>query len=67
MNADGDGATGDGATAGVKGCSGLVLPALEEMVSRHFPIEDSREPQEGSEEATTFAQLLGGLLSAFAR
>lgn len=44
-----------------------VLPALEEMIARHFPIEDSREPAEGSEEATAFALLLRGLLSVFVR
>lgn len=44
-----------------------MLPALEEMLSRHFPIEDSREPAEGSEEATAFARLLRGLLCAFVR
>lgn len=47
--------------------SAVVLPALEEMISRHFPIEDSREPVEGSEEATAFALLLRGLLNAFVR
>lgn len=46
---------------------GAVLPALEEMMSRHFPIEDSREPEEGSEQATAYAQLLRGLLAAFVR
>lgn len=45
----------------------LVLPALEEMVSRNFPIEDSREPAEGSEEATAFALLLRSLLNVFVR
>lgn len=45
----------------------LLLPALEEMVSRHFPIEDSREPAEGSEEATAFALLLRSLLNVFVR
>lgn len=54
---------GDGADGG----EGVVLPALEEMVARHFPIEDSREPKEGSEQATTFARLLRGLLAAFVR
>lgn len=44
-----------------------VVPALEEMVARHFPIEDSREPEEGSEQATAFALLLRGLLGAFVR
>ena len=45
----------------------VLLPALEEMVARHFPIEDSREPEEGSEQATAFALLLRGLLGAFVR
>lgn len=44
-----------------------VLPALEEMISRHFPLEDSREPAEGSEEATAYALLLRGLLSVLVR
>lgn len=44
-----------------------VLLALEEMIARHFPIEDSREPVEGSEEATAFALLLRSLLAVFVR
>eukprot|EP00903_Cladosiphon_okamuranus_P011333 g10683.t1 len=61
--------TGPGGPVGSgKGPRGAaVLPALEEMVARHFPIEDSREPEEGSEQATAFALLLRGLLGAFVR
>lgn len=61
------GGTGAGGPAvGEEGPGGAaLLPALEEMMSRHFPIEDSREPEEGSEQATAFALLLRGLLGAF--
>ncbi|CAM9437887.1 unnamed protein product, partial [Discosporangium mesarthrocarpum] len=59
---------------GVTGSSGQgsdiekqVLLALEEMMATHFPIDNSHEPKEGSEEATVFALLLRGLLDAFAR
>lgn len=44
-----------------------VLSALEEMVARHFPLDDSREPDQGSQEAKNFALLLRGLLRTFAR
>lgn len=47
--------------------SARVLRALEEMIARHFPIENSREPAEGSKEAAAFAVLLRGLLGAFVR
>lgn len=61
-------AAAGGPVADEEGPGGAVLlPALEEMVSRHFPIEDSREPEEGSEQATAFALLLRGLLGAFVR
>ncbi|CAM9566377.1 unnamed protein product, partial [Ectocarpus sp. 13 AM-2016] len=63
-----DGAGGAGASAGGKRKpDGLVMPALEEMMSMHFPIDNSREPEEGSEQATAFALLLRGLLGAFVR
>lgn len=62
------GADGAGASAGGKGKpDGLVMPALEEMMSMHFPIDNSREPEEGSEQATAFALLLRELLGAFVR
>lgn len=44
-----------------------VLSALEEMVARHFPLDDSREPAQGSQEAKNFALLLRGLLRTFVR
>lgn len=70
--APGAGGGQDGIDAGGGGDQGrrveiIVLPALEEMVATHFPIEDSREPEEGSEQATTFARLLRGLLAAFVK
>ena len=62
---DGGGGVGDGMGSGEN--SARVLRALEEMMSRHFPIENSREPVEGSKEAAAFALLLRGLLGAFVR
>lgn len=62
---DGGGGVGEGVGGGES--SAQVLRALEEMMSRHFPIENSREPAEGSKEAAAFALLLRGLLGAFVR
>lgn len=62
-----DGGSGAGEGAGRGESSARVLRALEEMMSRHFPIENSREPVEGSKEAAAFASLLRGLLGAFIR
>lgn len=60
---------GSGVGGGSEGESGgrIIFAALEEMISLHFPIDDSREPAEGSKEATVFAVLLRSLLSVFAR
>lgn len=44
-----------------------VLSALEEMVARHFPLDDSREPAQGSQEAKNFALILRCLLKTFVR
>ena len=63
----GDGGSGAGEGMGGRESSARVLRALEEMMSRHFPIENSREPVEGSKEAAAFAMLLRGLLGAFVR
>lgn len=62
---DGGDDVGEGVGGGDN--SARVLRALEEMMSRHFPIENSREPVEGSKEAAAFALLLRGLLGAFVR
>lgn len=66
-NSDDERTPTNDSTGGSRDYQATTLRALEEMVSRHFPLDDSREPREGSEEATAYALLLRGLLNALVR